>query len=320
MATNDGADWSKVNYTHWTDLSLIRGLLDAGADPHAGVYLNVRPLHAAAEYGSPEVVAELARRVDDVDAEHEGRTALWTAVFADRPGNARVLLEAGADPSRPMMAGWSPARLGLATPTPDLFSRSPDEAGLTAAEAAAVTEARRLIAALGDFDYDGLSLACVAGINAAEAVRRLGAEPADPDEIEEIMDDPWSDLDANAAFVGVTDVPGGCVVTQPWGYTASDPGVTQLLSAGTVCYAMYANPKSGNQGSMTRDGVIEEWDDHPGGGSVSPGNTAEEILTIYLYDGEALADRCAGAGLRLTDARAITGPPDLWLKLPQHLC
>ncbi|MEU6791163.1 hypothetical protein ABZ907_05670 [Nonomuraea wenchangensis] len=40
------------------------------------------------------------------------------AVFEGRVDNARVLLTAGADPWRPMMDGWSPGRLSLASPTP----------------------------------------------------------------------------------------------------------------------------------------------------------------------------------------------------------
>jgi hypothetical protein len=74
---------------------------------------------------------------------------------------------------------------------------------------------------LGDFDYYGVGLACAAGISAAEAARRLEAIPADDADVEAIMDDPWSDIDESLAIVGVTDVPGGCVISQPWGYMAS---------------------------------------------------------------------------------------------------
>jgi hypothetical protein len=319
MVGNEGAGWSGIGWNDWTNLSLIRARLDAGADPNSGVYFHEGPLCAAAECGSPEVVAELARRVDDVDAEHEGRTALWEAVFADRPGNARVLVAAGADPWRPMMNGWSPGRLSLATPTPDLFTRPDGEAGLSADETAAVAEARRLIAALGHFDDDGYSIACVADITADEAVRRLEAEPVDDADVEEIMEDPWTDFDDSLTVIGVTDVPGGCVVVQPWGYAASNPRVIERLSVGTVCYGLFANPKSGNQGAVARDGVIEEWDTHPGGGDASSEDSAEEILATCLYNGQAEAYCYAGAGLRPTDDRSVNGQVDMWLRLPQHL-
>ncbi|MFF3445198.1 ankyrin repeat domain-containing protein [Streptosporangium sp. NPDC002721] len=318
MAVNDESGWSGIGWNGWTDLGLIRARLAAGADPNAEAFFRKRPLHVAARYGSPEVIAELAQRGGDVDAEHEGRTALWEAVFANRPGNARALVAAGADPWRPMMNGWSPGRLSLATPTPDLFTLPDGETGLSAAETAAVAEARRLIAVLGRFDH-GHSLACVAGITAAEAARRLEAVPVDDAEVEEIMEDLWADFDASLAVIGVTDVPGGCVVAQPWGYAASRRGVMKRLSVGTVCYRLFANPKSGNQGAVARDGVVEEWDTHPGGGSVHAEESAEEILATYLYQGQAEAYCYAGAGLRPTDNRSASGQADVWLRLPEHL-
>jgi hypothetical protein len=313
----DGAGWSNIGWNAWTDLTLIRARLDAGADPNSGTSFHGLPLHEAADRGSPEVVAELAQRVDDVDAEHEGRTALWLAVFANRPDNARALVAAGADPWRPMMAGWSPGRLSFASPTPDLFAVPPGEPGLSTAEAAAVAEATRLIATLGDFYYEGLGLVCVADISATEAAQRLEARPikgSGPGD--SLPDDLLSDEGLD--IIGATDVPGGCVITQPWGYAPSMPGVVKRLSASTVCYGMYANPASGNQGCVARDGVIEEWGTHPGGGAVSADESAEEVLATYLYHGEPVAFCCAGAGLRLADARAILGEPDMWLRLPER--
>ncbi|MEU6740541.1 ankyrin repeat domain-containing protein [Streptosporangium sandarakinum] len=318
MVVNDGSGWFGVGWNDWTDLGLIRARLDAGADPDADVHFHVRPLHAAAERGSPEVVAELAGRVGDVDTEHEGRTALWTAVFSNRPDNARVLVAAGADPWRPMMNGWSPGRLSLAGPAPDLFALPYGEVGLSPAEAATVTEAERLIAVLGEFDHDGFSLACVAGVTAAEATLRLGAVPADDDEVEAIMDDPFSDFDDSLTVFGVTDVPGGCVISQPWGHIAYISGVTKRLSAETVCYAMCDNPKSGHQGLVARDGGVERSDTCPGDGNVVGDESAEEILTAYLYQNQAVAYCYAGAGLRPADARSIAGPPDMWLRLPDR--
>lgn len=132
-----------------------------------------------------------------------------------------------------------------------------------------------------------------------------------------LLEDPSPyDMDGSLQIIGATDVPGGCVITQPWGYAPQMPGVQMLLSAGTVCYGLHANPKSGDQGSIARDGVIEGGDLHPGGGPDGADSSAE-VLASYLYRYKAVAYSCAFAGLRLTDARAVTGPPDRWLKLPR---
>ncbi|MER6177944.1 ankyrin repeat domain-containing protein [Streptosporangium sp. NPDC001681] len=322
MTDSGPTGWYGISGRGWADPEAIRARLEAGADPNSGVYsfggYDGKPLHLAAEWGTPESVTELARRVDDVDAEYDDRTALWVAVFAHRLDSARVLVAAGADPWRPMMAGWSPGRLALAGPAPDLFPVPAGHPGLSPAEAATVAEARRLIATLGEFDEEGLSVACVANISAAEAARRLEARPADDADIEAALDDPWSDPDGNLGIVGVTDVPGGCVVTQPWGYVPSTPEVTLPLSVGTVCHSMFANPKSGCQGAVSRDGVLEDSDTHPGGGDAGGHLTADEILAEYLYQGQAEAYCCAAAGLRPPDARAVVGPPDLWLRLPER--
>jgi hypothetical protein len=48
------------------------------------------------------------------------------------------------------------------------------------------------------------------------------------------------------------------------------------------------------------------------------GDTSEEVLVSYLFHYNAVAYPCACAGLRLTDARAVTGPPDTWVELPQR--
>lgn len=96
-------------------------------------------------FGSPGVVAELARRVADVDAVEYGGTALWEAVLTGRTDNARALVEAGADPWLPLIGGWSPGRLALAGPAPELAPLPEGEPGLTDAERAAAEEGRRLL-------------------------------------------------------------------------------------------------------------------------------------------------------------------------------
>ncbi|MEU5205339.1 ankyrin repeat domain-containing protein [Kribbella sp. NPDC020789] len=315
-AASDG--WAGMGWD-WTDVDVIRRRLDQGADPES--WNGSRPLHRAAVFGSPEAVAELARRVTDVDALENGVTALWEAVMSGKPANARALAAAGANPWRLSLGGWSPGRLSLAGPTPELFP-VPEGVSLTDTERAAAQEAHRLTMALGDFYYDGTGLACVAGIDAAEAVRRLQATPVvDGDLLEvlnELVEDPYAyDMDESLHIIGVTSVPGGCVVTQPWGYAPQMPGVLTRLSAGTLCYGLYANPKSGNQGSIARHGTIEGSDLHPGGGP-DENDTSEQVLASYLYQHNAVAYACAFAGLRPTDRRAVTGPPDAWVELPRR--
>lgn len=213
-----------------------------------------------------------------------------------------------------MMSGWSPGRLSRASPTPELFG---SDASLTPQEADVMRESQRLIATLGDLDVDGLGIACVADIDVAEAVRRLEAEIVDGefvDDLEEMAE--WEDPDGRDSILTIwaTDVPGGCVLAQPWGYGPKMPGVTKTLSASTTCYGMYANPKSGNQGSIVRDGEIVGWDLHPGGEPTEQG----DVLLSYLYQHEALPYCFAYAGLRPADDRAVSGPPDAWIRLPER--
>ncbi|WNZ06525.1 ankyrin repeat domain-containing protein [Streptomyces sp. 11x1] len=316
MAAESGG-WVGMGWD-WSDADDIRRRLDEGADPEG--WSGGLPLHRAAVFGSPQVVAELAGRVADVDALEDGVTALWEAVLSRKADNARVLAAAGADPWRLSLGGWSPGRLSLAGPTPQLFP-VPEGTALTDTERAAAQEADRLTKALGDFYYDGTGLACVAGIDADEAVRRLQATPVNGEllaELDEFLEEPYAyDMDESLHIIGVTSVPGGCVVTQPWGYAPQMPGVLTRLSVGTVCYGLYANPKSGNQGSVARDGTIEGSDLHPGGGP-DEDDSAAEVLASYLYVHNAVAYACAFAGLRLTDRRAVVGPPDLWVELPRR--
>ncbi|MFI6984043.1 hypothetical protein ACIBSV_36285 [Embleya sp. NPDC050154] len=169
-----------------------------------------------------------------------------------------------------------------------------------------------------EFVFEGTGLACVARTDAAEAIRRLEATPASADIIDAAPEDPHAvERDEILRIVGVTSVPGGCAVTQPWGYAPKMPGVPTRLSVGTVCYGLYANPKSGNQGAIARDGAIEGWDLHPGGGPYED-DTPEEVLASYLHQYHAVAFTCAFARLRPTGPRAVVGPPDRWVRLPER--
>ena len=270
-------------------------------------------LHLAAAFGTAQEVAARLEQTDDVDVIFDGRTALWQAVNARKFDSVELLLAAGADPARPMMSGWSPARLSLTTAHP----LATDEV-LTPEEQAVVEERDRLVAALAGFpEADGFSIACVAGIDAGEAARRLKAYVVPQDEVPDVTDwweEPFED--DNELAIGVTDVPGGCVLLQPWYFNASTPVVANLLSPGTVVYSMYANPKSGNQGRIDRDGEVVGWDLHPGGSANEADSTAE-VLLAHLYAYEAVAYCCAYVGLRPEDNRAFT-EPNRWLLLPDR--
>jgi hypothetical protein len=166
-------------------------------------------------------------------------------------------------------------------------------------EADAVVESQRLIPLFDDNDYEGLGIACVAGIDAAEVVRRLSASIVEPEDTGEL------------SVMWVTDVPGGCVIAQPWGYAPTMDEVLLPLAA-TTAYAMYANPKSGDQGMIVRDGEIVGSDLFPGGGVESDD---ENVLLASLYENHAVAYCFAFAGLRPVDSRSVIGPPDLWIRV-----
>ena len=325
------SDWYGARLWDGGDLAEVRARLAAGADPGAPSVGGRTALHTAAESASPDVVAAMARAARDLDGLADGRSALWEAVYARRHDNARVLAAAGADPWLPMMAGWSPGRLSLAGPEPDLFPDRPVPVSLTPSEAEAATVGAELRTTLDGFYYDGTGLLCVAGVDAVEAVRRLGGSVMTEDEllahydveVDEDLDpadeEAWRWLEdiGDLLLVGITDVPGGCVVTQPWGYQPQTPVVGHTLSVGTVAYGLYANPKSGNQGSVYADGECAGGDLHPGGDPWE-GNTAEEVLLSYLYRHRVPAYSCAYVGLRPPDARAVTGPADVWVLLPDR--
>ncbi|WFE66020.1 hypothetical protein [Micromonospora sp. WMMD714] len=321
--------------TGWDGLSLwggggedeVRARLAAGADPCA--LLGHDPaLHVAAEHSPPAVVAAMAAAAPDVDVLSGGRSPLWLAVHSRRHDNARVLAAAGADPWRPMMTGWSPGRLGLAGPEPDLFGAVPAGVELSPAEREAVALAGELGDRLQVDYYDGTGLLCVAGIDASEAISRLDGTPTAEEELlahydidveEEPEPGDWGWLAEmnDLLLVGVTDVPGGCVVTQPWGYQPQTPLVGRLLSADTVAYGLYANPKSGDQGSIYRGGKTIGWDLHPGGPAWNT-DTSQMVLLSYLYPLQAPAYACAFVGLRPVDVRCVTGPADHWVLLPDR--
>jgi hypothetical protein len=276
----------------------------------------VPALHEAARQGLPLPVVE-RRLGGDVDARWRGRTALWEAVMHRHYEVAKLLAEAGADPWAPLIGGWSPGRLALAGPHPTLFG-APDS-HLTTAEMTAIARARRRIAAVGDPEVEGMSIACLAHVDSAEAAGRLRALPVDIPNFVQWAEDPWSEGmtdDEVLHTVGVTDVPGGCVVTQWAGFTAAAPGLLARLTPGSSAYAMSVDPKGGCQGIAFHHGHLVAADLSPGSGDAGQDDTGSEVLRTYLYYGHAVAYCCDAAGLSPEDQRPFIGPPTKLLRLP----
>ncbi|WP_055491705.1 ankyrin repeat domain-containing protein [Streptomyces sp. TP-A0356] len=329
----DRGDWEGMAGERWKDAGLIRSRLAHGADPvgPVGSWTEETPLHLAAQHGSPEAVAELLRHIEDVDIRSPtGRTPLWEAVSHGAREAVELLLAAGADAWSPQLGGRSPGRLALTTELAGVFEALPGAVPLTAQERAAQEDADRRAAVFCGIHTEGLSVAFVAGIDEETAIRRLGADPAAAPPLDLDSEpgpygtgpDGFDPYDEEAErFVGVTGVPGGCVLLQPSWFTVSTEAVLDALSPGTTAYGLYFNPKGGTFGQFSRDGPGERheelgsvWGDEP------------DLHWLYrfwqwekveMWDAYRLAYASQMGGLRLTDGRAVAGPPRRWAAIPE---
>ena len=103
-------------------IAVLEALLDAGARVDARDASGATPLHAAAKYGSPEMVHALLSRGAEVAATtREGETALHQALWLPSLTPERtakvvaLLVAAGADPDRADRAGKTPRALAQAS-------------------------------------------------------------------------------------------------------------------------------------------------------------------------------------------------------------
>ncbi|MFK0197265.1 ankyrin repeat domain-containing protein [Streptomyces lavendulae] len=323
------ADWWGMGYDDWGDPELIRSRLAAGADPRDP---EERPLHRLAGRGAAESLAELLRLVGDVDAlDEQGRTPLWEAVTHGRADNAALLLAAGADAWTPRVAGRSPGSLALLTELAPLFADLPGAVRPDPERVAAQRAADEQARVFRGVHTEGLAVAFVAGVDEEEAIRRLGA---DPDRV------PVLNLDAKPGpygtgpdgsdpygpragwFLGVSGVPGGCVLTQPAGHLASSPAVLAAVSPGGRAYGVYFNPKGGTFGHLSVDGGAAHHEEI----GLHAGEDSPEGFWLHrfwqwgpygdMYGTGSLAYACDRAGLRVTDPGPLLGPPRRWVELP----
>ncbi|MEU6365859.1 ankyrin repeat domain-containing protein [Streptomyces sp. NPDC046931] len=329
----DRGDWEGITHDGWKDIDLIRARLAHGAEPGGPLesWSDETPLHLAAQHGSGEVVAELLRHVEDVDIPADnGRTPLWDAVCHGAREPVELLLAAGADAWSPQLGGRSPGRLALTTALAPLFAGLPGAVPLTAEERAAQEDADRRAAVFHDVHTEGASFAFVAGLDEETVIRRLGADPAAAAVLDLDKEpgpygtgpggfDPYGE--EAGRFVGVTGVPGGCVLLQPMGFTVSTHAVLDALSLGTTAYGLYFNPKGGTFGQFSRDGRSEP---HEEIGLVWGGEP--ELHWLYrfwqwdkpgMWDAGELAYASHRGGVRLADQRAVAGPPRRWAEIPE---
>ncbi|WP_326808924.1 ankyrin repeat domain-containing protein [Streptomyces sp. NBC_01775] len=332
-------DWDGMPPDGWSDPRLVRVRLDAGADPHwAGEAEDDEGrtlLHYAVERGAPaEVLTELVRHGAQVDApDEEGVTPLWEAVCESAPEMCETLLAAGADAWRPCMDGWTPGRLALTHPVlAPLFESLPGTVPLTEEERAAQAEADRLIEVFRAVEHtEGAGFAFVAGDSEEDILRKLGSDPATCPVLDLNREpgphgtgpggfDP-GDHEESQYWVGVTGVEGGCVITQPMGYVPEDARFLKKISPGTVAYGVYFNPKGGTFGTLARDGKEKKHEEI--GLRPFEGDPPEFYRFRFWESGEnaphcaaPLAYACAMAGMALTDAAPLTGPPRRWVRIP----
>ncbi|MER6049860.1 ankyrin repeat domain-containing protein [Streptomyces sp. NPDC001793] len=325
--------------SHWRDTALVPARSARDADPAALAPGSAEaPLHLAAAHGAPEAVAALLDRGAPVDApDAEGCTPLWHAVCHGARENAALLLRAGADAWSPQLGGRSPGRLALTTALAPLFAGLPGAVPPTPEERAAQQDADARVAVFHGAHTDGISVAFVPGIDEAEAVRRLGRDPdgcpapdpgsdfdseADPASSGAHDGDPYDGAGADHRRIGVTGVPGGCVLVQPFSYLLSTRPVLDALSPGTAAYGVSFHPAGGTFGTLSRDGRTELTEEI----GLPPFGDEPEGHWLYRFwswsrprdahGASELAYASAAAGLRVADARPVTGPPGRWVEIP----
>jgi hypothetical protein len=242
------------------------------------------------------------------------------------------LLGAGADPARSLGSGGTVGRIALVTPLAPLFERQPGVAPLTEAQRAAQDDADRLIAVFEDVETEGLGVAFVGGLDEDEVIRRLGGDP-ERCPVLDLDNEPGPygtgpggfdphDYDTSGQFVGVTAVPGGCVVSQPMGYLPGTPEILSRLSAGTVACGMFFNPKGGRYGHVIRDGR-SEFNDEIGRDPSLDAPPGHWLFRFWQwgegapYGAREIAFLAATAGVRPENAGPLTGPPRRWVEVPR---
>lgn len=228
MVTAGWPEWAS-----WTDTDAVLTRLASGAAPNARLHsIGNTPLHEALWEPRPEpdvVQALLAYGADAEAVNDAGETPLWCAVRRGSERAALALLEVGADPWRPVVAGRSAGRVALDGPLARIFIDLPgapaidDEERGRQAEADALIKEYARLPRVAPQIATGICVAFVSGVDEDEVIRRIGARPAHC---------PLGSLDdCMDAFYQVNQRPGAEVL---WVGTPPDGGVVVLHQMGVL--------------------------------------------------------------------------------------
>ena len=132
-ATGAPADQPLADAAQRADWSVVRTLIEEGADVTARQGDGATALHWAAYWGEIESADLLIRAGADVNAANDlGVTPLWAAAENGSAAMVRRLLDAGADPDAPLLSGETPlmtaARVGAVDVARQLLEASADTA------------------------------------------------------------------------------------------------------------------------------------------------------------------------------------------------
>ena len=104
-----GRGTALVSAAAWGYLTIVKGLLDAGADMDKTDDGGGTPLSGAARLGHTEVVQALLDAGADMDkANDEGETPLYGAAWGGHIKVVQALVDAGADKDKADDGGWTP--------------------------------------------------------------------------------------------------------------------------------------------------------------------------------------------------------------------
>ena len=111
-ATDADGNSALIDASYFQKTEIVRALLEAGADPNLANHAGDTALIDAARMGNDSLSKMLLDHHAQVNTRTKKLPALWWAVTRDHLGTARLLLDAGADPSLISTDPTDPQKMG----------------------------------------------------------------------------------------------------------------------------------------------------------------------------------------------------------------